>query len=100
MKQMDNFLNEKDELLTPNEKEEEKKWDHEFQKRRVDLEREKSKLMERKRRSCSRLESLSIRWRNLEHRRTQRFHVQRTATTLQPEVTSAPTLPDRGNTIA
>jgi hypothetical protein len=48
MKQMDNFLNENDELLTPNEKEEEKKWDHEFQKRRVDLEREKSKLMERK----------------------------------------------------
>lgn len=45
---MATFLDEKDELLSPQEIEEEKKWETEFQKRRKELEREKLKLEERK----------------------------------------------------
>ncbi|XP_076115650.1 uncharacterized protein LOC143083267 [Mytilus galloprovincialis] len=96
---MATFLDEKDELLSPQEIEEEKKWETEFQKRRKELEREKLKLEERKRQSCSRLEELNNRWRNIEQRRTSRSNMRRTATTLSSDETTAPVLPERGSTV-
>lgn len=45
---LEKFLNEDVDLLSPEEKEEEKKWDTEFKRRRIELQRQKTKLEEMK----------------------------------------------------
>lgn len=71
-------------LLDEGQREDEKRWEQEFARRRQELEKQRQASSQRRQRSTMKLSELSARWRNLEQRRVEKneFYLERLKTSL------------------
>lgn len=71
-------------LLDPDQKLDEKKWEAEFQRRRDDLAKQQKLSSKRRMRNSAKLAEMSARWRSLEHKRVEKseFYLERLRTSL------------------
>ncbi|KAH3883210.1 hypothetical protein DPMN_007164 [Dreissena polymorpha] len=71
-------------LMDAREREEERRWDQEFHRRRQDLQGQQAMSSQRRLRNTTKLADLSARWRSLERKRLEKneFYMERLKTSL------------------
>ncbi|XP_022338348.2 uncharacterized protein LOC111134237 [Crassostrea virginica] len=76
MARVPHILVEEEDLLTPKEQMDERKWGEFFQKRKLELQTQEVTSRERRVKSAKKMKELNQRWRNLECRRIERANTE------------------------